>query len=71
MAEHHRQSVNELWFQAILFNEIAYNKTEDLLDDAEYMQLYWWDFHYPKYFETTIDYIHDAIPLIIEKITNR
>jgi len=68
MAEHHRQSVNKLWFEAVLFNEIAYNKTEDVLDDAEYMQINWPYIDIDEYVMTIVDYIHDAIPFIVTNI---
>lgn len=71
MAEHHRASVNELWFDAVLFNEIAYNKTEDVLDDTEYTNQYWPDFELDTYVYTIIDYIHDAIPFVIENIVKK
>lgn len=71
MAEHHRKSVNELWFEAVLFNEIAYEKTEDVLDDTEYMNQYWPDFELDKYVQTIVDYIHEAIPFVIENILNK
>lgn len=66
MSEHHRQSIQELWFDAVLFNEIAYNKNEDLLDDTEYMNQYGPNFDLEKYIVDIIDYIHDAIPNIIK-----
>lgn len=68
MAEHHRQTVRELWFDAVLFNEIAYNKSEDVLDDTEYMNQYGPDFELDDYVKTIVDYIHTSIPLIIEYI---
>lgn len=66
MAEHHRKSVNELWFEAVLFNEIAYNKTEDVLDDTEYMELYWADLDIDQYVISIVDYLHEAIPFVIK-----
>lgn len=71
MAEHHRQSVRELWFEAVLFNEIAYNKSEDVLDDTEYMNQYGPQIDLPWYCTTVIDYIHEAIPFIIEHIRKK
>jgi len=54
-----------------LFNEIAYNKTEDVLDDAEYAEQYGPDFDIEEYVHTIVDYIHDAIPFIMEHIANK
>ena len=71
MAEHHRQSVKELWFDAVLFNEIAYNKTEDLLDDTEYMNQYGPAFDLEDYVHTIIDYIYEAVPSIIKNILKK
>lgn len=71
MAEHHRQSVKELWFDAVLFNEIAYDKIEDLLDDTEYMNQYGPSFDLEKYIIDVVDYIHEAIPNIIEHIRKK
>ncbi len=71
MAEHHRQSVNALGFEAVLFNEIAYNTTEDVLDDGEYMQINWPYLDLDDYVPTIVDYIHDAIPLIISTLIKK
>ncbi len=69
MAEYHRQIVRDLWFDAVLFNEIAYGKSEDVLDDTEYMNQYGPDFDIVTYMHTIIDYIHEAVPFIINNIT--
>jgi len=71
MTEHHRQSVRALWFDAVLFNEIAYNKTKDLLDDTEYANQYGPYFDIDTYMVDIVDYIHEAIPFVIENIFNR
>lgn len=71
MAEHHRQSVNALWFEAVLFNEIAYGKSEDVLDDSEYMQINGPDIDLEDYVITIVDYIHEAIPHIMEQIIQK
>ena len=71
MAEHHRQNVRALWFEAVLFNEIAYNTTEDVLDDGEYMQIHGPYLDLEEYVPTIVDYIHDAIPLIINNIVKK
>lgn len=68
MSEHHRKTVNDVWFEAVLFNEIAYNKTEDVLDDTEYAQQYGPDFEIDEYVKTIVDYIHEAIPFIVKNI---
>ena len=68
MSEHHRKTVNGFWFEAVLFNEIAYNKTEDVLDDAEYAQQYGPDFEIDEYVKIIVDYIHEAIPFIVKNI---
>jgi len=36
MAERHRTVVREFGYDAVLFNEIAYNLTSDVMDDTEY-----------------------------------
>lgn len=71
MAEHHRQSVRELWFDAVLFNEIAYDKSENVLDDGEYMQINWPDFDMEEYVISIVDYIHEAIPFIVKNILKK
>lgn len=71
MAEHHRQSVRELWFDAVLFNEIAYGKSENVLDDSEYMQINWPDFDMEEYVISIVDYIHEAIPFIVKNILKK
>jgi len=71
MAEHHRQSVRELGFDAVLFNEIAYGKSEDVLDDVEYMNQYGPDFELDAYIYSIVEYIHDAIPNIVQQILQK
>jgi hypothetical protein len=60
-----------LGFEAVLFNEIAYNTTEDVLDDGEYMQINWPYLDLDDYVPTIVDYIHDAIPLIISTLIKK
>ena len=67
MAEHHRQAVRDLGFDAVLFNEIAYGKSEDLMDDTEYGEAVG-NFDLEPFIIHTVEYIHEAIPIIIEKI---
>lgn len=55
----------------MLFNEIAYNKTEDLLDDTEYMQINGPNIEIDRYAKTIVDYIHEAIPFIIKNIIKK
>lgn len=71
MTEHHRQTVKELWFDAVLFNEIAYSKTENVLDDTEFMELHGPALNLEAYAKEIVDYIHDAIPNIIENIRKK
>ncbi len=66
MAEHHKKAINELGFDAILFNEIAFNKNEDVMDEAEFYEKYWKIIELWKYVYQTVDYIHDSIPYIIQ-----
>lgn len=71
MAEHHRQTIKELWFDAVLFNEIAYEKSEDLMDDTEFMQLHGPSLNLEEYAKEIVDYIHETIPTIIKNITKK
>lgn len=71
MSEHHRQSVLELWFKSVLFNEIAYGKSEDILDDTEYRLIHWLDFDMDEGIKSVIDYIYQAIPTIIKNILQK
>lgn len=71
MTEHHRSCVRELWFDAVLFNEIAYNKSEDILDDTEYVKQHWPDLWMEKYMIAVIDYIHEAIPFVIGNVLKK
>jgi hypothetical protein len=68
MAEHHRQIIRELWFDAVLFNEIAYNTRKNVLDDTEYMNQYWPDLDLNEYVPKIVDYIYKAIPFVIKNI---
>lgn len=52
----------------MLFNEIAYHKTENVLDDTEFMQLHGPSLNLEEYAHEIVDYIHDAIPSIMENI---
>jgi hypothetical protein len=54
-----------------LFNEIAYKKTEDILDDAEYAQQNGPDFDMDTYVYTIVDYIHEAIPFVMKNILKK
>lgn len=68
MTTWHQEYVKKLGFDSVLFNEIAYNKKENLLDEAEYGEKYGWDYDLKEYIYKTIDYIHDAIPLILNNL---
>ncbi|MCX6825573.1 MAG: hypothetical protein NTY80_05160 [candidate division SR1 bacterium] len=71
MSEHHRKSVNELGFEAVLFNEVAYNRTEDVLDDTEYIQINGPQLDLEEYVKNIVDYIHEGIPFIIKNILKK
>lgn len=71
MSQHHRQTIRELWFDAVLFNEIAYGKPEDVLDDTEYQNQYSSPFNLDEYVKTIVDYIHEAIPFVIENVLKK
>jgi hypothetical protein len=68
MAERHRTVVRELGYYAVLFNEIAYWTTEDVMDDTEYWEKYGYDYDLWKYVDCIVDYIHDAVPYIVQNI---
>jgi len=55
----------------VLFNEIAYSKTENVLDDTEFMELHGPALNLEAYAKEIVDYIHDAIPNIIENIRKK
>jgi len=71
MAERHRTVVREFGYDAVLFNEIAYNLTSDVMDDTEYWEKYGYGYDLWKYVDTIVDYIHDAIPYIVQNIQKR
>ena len=71
MSECHRAVVRELGYDAVLFNEITYNKTEDLMDDTEFGNKYGRDYDIGKYAEAIVDYIHDAMPSVIKNISKK
>jgi hypothetical protein len=68
MSERHRTVVRELWYDAVLFNEIAYNISSDVMDDTEYEEKHWSNYNLSKYVDCIVDYIHDAIPYIVQNI---
>ena len=67
MSQVHIDFVKDLWYQWILFNEIAYWKNEDLMDDGEFREKNV-NVDLDTFCPQTIDYIHDAIPFIIKNI---
>ena len=69
MSERHRAVVRELWYDAVLFNEIAYNISSDVMDDTEYEEKNWSNYDLWKYVDCIVDYIHDAIPFIVKNLS--
>ena len=67
MTKSHRDSIRDLGFDSILYNELAYNKKEDILDDAEYEQKYG-PINLGEYIIEVIDYINTVTPLIVKNL---
>jgi protein-tyrosine-phosphatase len=68
MTKQHMNYIINLGFNPILFNKIAYNNDEDLLDDCEYASKYG---HLPnekEFIYHTIDYINAGIPNVYKWI---
>jgi len=53
---------------SILYNEIAFDKKEDILDEAEYGEINGFDFDLKDYIYSIVDYIHNSIPLVAKKL---
>ena len=69
MAKHHQEYIKiNFRKKSFLFNEIAYNKEEDVVDDEEYARVHGWDFDLKEYINKIVDYIHDAIPEIYKNL---
>jgi hypothetical protein len=54
-----------------LFNEIAYGKSEDVLDDGEFMQIHGPALNLEVYAKEMVDYLHEAIPSVIKNILKK
>jgi protein-tyrosine-phosphatase len=68
MSEYHRTRVRELGFDAVLFNEISYGISKDVLDVWEYWEICGKDLDLAEYVTKIIDYIHDAMPYLVDEI---
>ncbi len=68
MTKVHQDFIKELGFDSLLFNEVAYGKKEDLLDEHEFGLIHGFDFEIKDYIIETIDYINKAIPFIIKNL---
>lgn len=71
MWKNHKEVVNDLWFDCVLFNEIAYDKSTDVSDIEEFLAPWYNEKQKSDYIIKCIDYIHDAIPYVAEKIIKR
>jgi protein-tyrosine-phosphatase len=68
MAKHHQDFIEKMWYKSVLFNFVVYGKDEDVLDEWEYEQIHWPIKDLGKYVDKIVDYIHDAIPVLIKRI---
>lgn len=66
MTKSHQEFVKNLGFDSELYNVVAYNKKEDLLDEHEFGLIHGFDFDIKKYINDTVDYINKATPLIVK-----
>lgn len=71
MGNNHKKIIEELWFHCKLFNELAYNKMKDVSDIEEFLAPGYTEQQKSDYIIKTIDYIHDAIPYLIEHIIQK
>ena len=70
-SKRHQNYVKELGFDSVLFNELAYNKKEDLMDDGEYEEIHGKDYDLNEYIDMIVDYIDDAMPIIFKNLLNK
>ncbi len=70
MAKHHQEVIRSLGYEWVLFNMVAYDRNKDVMDEAEYAIKYWSFGDLQKYVNRIVDYIHDAMPKLIEWLNN-
>lgn len=66
MAKHHQEVIKSFGYEWVLFNLVAYDHNKDVMDEAEYAIKYWSFGDLSKYVNKIVDYIHNAIPKLIE-----
>lgn len=68
MGNNHKKIVEDLWFDCMLFNEVAFDTSTDVPDIEEFLAPWYTEQQKSDYIIKTVDYIHNAIPLLIEHI---
>lgn len=70
MGNNHKKIVEDLWFDCMLFNEVAFDISTDVADIEEFLAPWFTEQQKSDYIIKTVDYIHNAIPLLIEHVIN-
>lgn len=60
--QRHMDYITDLGFKPILFNKIAYDIEDDLMDDIEYASKFGYVPNQKEYIYHTIDYINQGLP---------
>lgn len=71
MGNNHREVVENMGFDCMLFNEIAFDTSTDVPDIEEFLAPGYTEQQKSDYIIKTIDYLHNAIPLLIEHIIQK
>lgn len=71
MGNNHRKIVEDMGFDCMLFNEIAFDTSTDVPDIEEFLAPGYTEQQKSDYIIKTIDYIHNAVPTLIEHIVQK
>lgn len=71
MGNNHKQIIENMGFDCILFNKLAYNKDTDVPDIEEFLTPWYTEEQKSDYIIKVIDYLHNAIPLLAEHVIKK
>ncbi len=66
MAEAHRRFISEHFGrESVLFNELAYGRKEDVLDDVEFGERYGFAYDLKAFIYHLVDHLHEGMPPLV------
>ncbi|AHB41402.1 TPA: low molecular weight phosphatase family protein [Patescibacteria group bacterium] len=71
MGNNHREVIEDMGFDCLLFNEIAFDISTDVPDIEEFLAPGYTEQQKSDYIIKTINYIHNAIPHLIDHIIQK